>query len=97
MNHVANFLSAAGGTTRQNKSVRALLRPKIINVNLIKERKAGLKRRLNALDAKLLCLKIEYVLIRCVDTELDAKAGKLGENLESDLGAVSQQSENGVV
>lgn len=61
-----------------------------------KRTEAGLKRRLDALEGKLLCLKNEWALLCRERGELDAKVVKLGEALGSLLKPLTQRSVNDV-
>lgn len=57
----------------------------------VEEREAGLKQRLNELEAKISSLKVECAGLRWDRKELDARVEKLEEYLRCALRAVLQQ------
>lgn len=59
-----NLLSAVGCAAMQNDSVCVPFLQKVIDVDLLKKQEVCLKRRLNLLDAEMLSLKVEDVLLR---------------------------------
>lgn len=60
-------------------------------MNLLKDHKGVLRRRLHALEAKLTRLKVEWDLLHWASEELEFKIEKPGEDFESSLKVFSEQ------
>lgn len=67
---IASLSPAVDSATKWNESVRAVLRYKVIDMDLPNEREAVSKRCLNALVAKLSGLKVECVSLRWARREV---------------------------
>lgn len=72
----------------QYESEQSALRHKVVKLENLKEREAGLMKHLNAIESKFLRLKVERTSINWGLRELDAKVAQLGDDFENILEVV---------
>lgn len=91
-NQVEISLPAANSATKRDDSIFFDLLQKFIDVDLLKERKFGLKRHLDGMESKLLSLKVECASLRWGLAVLNTLVAELDGDLGSAQKAVLQHS-----
>lgn len=92
---VASLLTGVGCSIKWSESVRAALRQKVFDADIIEEREFVLERRLNAPYAKLSSLKVGCASFRWDRVKLDARVARFCEDLGDDRELVFQHSIDG--